>query len=128
MVFCGKSSKPFFQLSNQWSIMQYLNFVSKKNRFISRIYLQITVFVGFLWLLINCFKSKRSNFSLLLLFLSLQLSLHSSLRLTVQIYPGCQNPFTLEISFLLFFHNQLFQNMLINLAGKESPQHVLLNI
>ena len=53
---------------------------------------------------------------------------NSSLRLTVQIYPGCENLlFTLEISFLLFFHNLSFQNMLINLVGKESPQHVLLN-
>ena len=51
----------------------------------------------------------------------LQLSLHYSLRLKTLL-------FTLKISFLLFFHNLLFQNMLINLAEKESPQRVLLNI
>ena len=36
--------------------------------------------------------------------------------------------FTLKTSFLLLFQNLLFQNMLINLAEKESSQHVFLNI
>ena len=31
IVSLGKGSKPFFELSNQWSIMQYLNFVNKKS-------------------------------------------------------------------------------------------------
>ena len=31
---------------------------------------------------------------------------------------------TLKISFLVFLHNLLFENMLINLAEKESPRHV----
>ena len=34
-VILGKRSKPFFQLWNQWSIIQYLNFVSEKIFFLA---------------------------------------------------------------------------------------------
>ena len=62
-VFLGKRSKPFLHLSNQWSIMQYLNFVSKKI-FFSAVSIYGLLFLrGFWRLLINCFNSKRSNFS-----------------------------------------------------------------
>ena len=78
-------------------------FCEQKNLFLSSIYWRITLLFlqGFSWLLINC--------------------LTSSLRLKIVL-------FTLKISLLLFFHNLLFLNMLINLAEKESPPHILLNI
>ena len=100
--------------------MQYLNFVSKKI-FFSAVSIYGLLFLRvFWWSLINCLNSKRSNFVLLRIF-SLQLSLHSSLRMKILL-------FTLKTSFLLLFQNLLFQNMLINLAEKESSQHVFLNI
>ena len=118
IVFLGKKSKTFFHLSNQWSIMQYLNFGSKKIFF--SVY-GLLFLRGFWRLLINCLSSKRSNFLSLLRIFSLQLSLNSSLRLKILL-------FTFKISFLLFFQNLLFQKKLINSAEKESPQHVSLNI
>ena len=92
--------------------MQYLNFMSK------------TIFFSALSIYGSPFINKlpqQQTFLSLLRISSLQLSLHSSLRLKIFL-------FTLKISFLLFFHNLLFQNMLISLAEKESTQHVLLNI
>ena len=62
-VFFGKRSKRFFQLSDQWSIMQYLNFVSEKI-FFSAVSIYGLLFLrGFWRLLINCLNNKRSNFS-----------------------------------------------------------------
>ena len=73
--------------------MQYLNFVSKKI-FCSAVPIYGLLFLrGFWRLLINCLNS---FFPLLLRIFSLQLSLHSSLRLTVQIYPGCEKPIISE--------------------------------
>ena len=118
IVFLGKRSKTLLHLSNQWSTMQYLNFRSKKIFF--SVY-GLMFLRGFWRLLLNCLSSKRSNFLSLLRIFSLQLSLHSSLRLKILL-------FTFKISFLLFFQNLLFQNKLINSAEKESPQHVSLNI
>ena len=91
----------------------------QSNIFLSSIYLRITVFAGFLTIIIKL--PQQQTFLSLLRISSLQLSLHSSLRLKILL-------FTLTISFLLFFHNLLFQNMLISLAEKKSTQHVLLNI
>ena len=59
IVFLGKSSKPFFYLSNQRSIMQYLNFFSKKPLFLSSIYLRITVFPGFLTIINKLPQQKK---------------------------------------------------------------------
>ena len=123
--FLGKRSKPFFLISNQWSTMQYSNFVSKKNLFSTVSIYGLLFLRGFWRLLINCLIIKRSIFSPWFLHIfSLQLSLRFSLWLTVQIVKIVL--VTLKISFLLFFHNLLFQDVLINLAGKEF--HVLLNI
>ena len=109
--------------------MQYLNFVSEKI-FFSAVSIYGLLFLrGFLRLLIDCFNSKRSNFSFITAFFSLNCLyiLHFDLLYRyIQVVKILS--FTLEISFLVFFRNLLFQNMLINLAGKESPQQVLLNI
>ena len=63
IALLGERSKPFFHLSNQWSIMQYLNFVSKKI-FFSAVSIYGLLFLrGFWRLLINCLSIKISNFS-----------------------------------------------------------------
>ena len=101
IVILGKRSKPFFQLSHQWSIMQNLNILSEKS-FFSAVFIYGYCFWGFLWLLINCCNNKTSNFSFTAAyFFSLQLPWPSSLRLTVQIQVVKILLFTLKISFLL---------------------------
>ena len=72
--------------------MQSLNFASKKNLFLRSIYLRILFLQGFLQLLINCYNSKRSNFSFIMvyLFTSAVLTFFTSTYCTD---PGCENPF-----------------------------------
>ena len=72
----------------------------QKNIFLRSIDLRITVFARFL-AIINKLpqQQKKYFFPLLLRIFSLQLFLHSSLRLTVQTYPGCESPF-------IYFKNQ----------------------
>ena len=77
---------------------------------------------------INCLNSKRSNFFTTYFFTSTVFTFFTLTYCTDIIQAVKILLFTLEISFLLFFHNLLFQDMLIKLAEKEFPQHVLLNI
>ena len=108
--------------------MQHLNFASQKIFFsaISKIlFLRV-----FLRLLINCLNSKRNKTfpSLLRIFhFKCFYLLHFDLRCRyIQVLKMLL--LTLKNSFSLFFHNLLFQNMLISLVEKESPRQVLLNI
>ena len=93
----------------------------QNNIFLSGTYLRITVFARFLTITDKLDSTAKVTFLPLLRIFSLELSLHSSLPLKTLL-------FTLKICFFCFFHNLLFQNMLINLEEKESPPRVLLNI
>ena len=131
IVLLGKRSKPFFQLSNQWLIMRYLNFESK-SIFFSAVSIYGLLFLqGFWRLLINCLNSKRSNFSFITAYFFTSTAFIYLFHFDL-LYKFIQVRkmllFTLKVSFLFFFHNLLFQNMLINLAEKESLHHILLNI
>ena len=78
---------------------------------------------------INCLNSKRSNFFITTYFFTSTVFTFFTLTYCTDIIQAVKILlFTLEISFLLFFHNLLFQDMLIKLAEKEFPQHILLNI
>ena len=113
----------------------------QKNLFLSNINLRIMFLRGFLRLLINCLNSKRSNFSFCaacffncfyLLHLDLLYRYIQVVKIYLFLYRYIQVVkiflFTLKISLLLFFHDLLFQNMLIKLAEKECPQHILRNV
>ena len=117
IVFLGKRSKSCFQLSNQWSIMQYLNFASEKI-FFSAVSIYGLLFLrGFWRLLINCLTSKEVTFPSLLHIFSLQLFLHSSFDLqVVKILL-----FTLKISFLLFFSQPIISEYANKLSRKGIP-------
>ena len=92
IALLGERSKPFFHLSNQWSIMQYLKFVSKKIFFLIVSIYRLLFLRGFWRLLINCLNS-RSKFSFITAYFSLQLSLSSSLfKLNKRIF-FTENPF-----------------------------------
>ena len=86
IVILGKRFKPLFQISNQWSIIQYLNFVSEKTIFLS-------------------------NFNLLHynVFFLLQISLPFSLRLAVHIQVVKILSFTLKLVFFCFFTTYYFR-------------------
>ena len=86
IVILGKRFKPLFQISNQWSIIQYLNFVSEKTIFLS-------------------------NFNLLhySVFFLLQISLPFSLRLAVHIQVVKILSFTLKLVFFCFFTTYYFR-------------------
>ena len=104
----------------------YLNLVSKKIFFSAVSIYRLLLLQGFRRFLIKCLNSKRSNFSGFFSLHCLYILHFDLLYRYVQVVKILL--FTLKISFLLLFHNLLFQNMLTDLAGKESPQHVLLNI
>ena len=92
IALLGERSKPFFHLSNQWSTMQYLKFVSKKIFFLIASIYRLLFLRGFWRLLINCLNS-RSKFSFITAYFSLQLSLNSSLfKLNKRIF-FTENPF-----------------------------------
>ena len=92
IALLGERSKPFFHLSNQWSIMQYLKFVSKKIFFLIVSIYRLLFLRGFWRLLINCLNS-RSKFPFITAYFSLQLSLSSSLfKLNKRIF-FTENPF-----------------------------------
>ena len=102
----------------------------QKNIFLSSIDLRITVFARFL-AIINKLpeQQKKYFFPYCCVFFHFNCFYILHFDLLYRYIQVVKVPlFTLKISFLLFFHNLLFQHILISLAGKKCSQRVLLHI
>ena len=105
IVFLSKSSKKSMIDNAIFKLCEH------KNLFLSSIYLRITVFVAFLTIINKLPQQPKKEFFF-----------HYCIYFTSTVFTfftSTENPFTLKISFLLFFHKLLFQNKLINLTERN---------